>query len=202
MAKYSAVANRDITATPELAVTVTLGSAIRNRRVKAGLRLNELAKRTDLSSSYLSQVERDRICPSIVALGRIAQGLETGVGAIFSEIDESARAACSVVRRDDRKTILFPNSAIRNELLVRNLQGALEVIWSKIPPGSRSPEFKHDGEECGVILSGSLHYWVEGESYILNEGDAISYKSNVPHRYENRTNRIVETIWIITPPGF
>ena len=167
-----------------------------------GLRLVDLASRIGLSASYLSQVEHDRIYPSIVALGRIAQGLGTSMGAIFTELDDNASPTCSVVRRSERKTVMFPNSPIRNELLVRNLQGALEVMWTDIPPGAKSPVFRHEGEECGIILSGRLHYWVGEEGFVLDAGDAISYKSNVPHRYENRTRKSVQTIWVVTPPGF
>jgi len=180
----------------------SLGGVIRARRLYMGLRLVDLASRIGLSASYLSQVEHDRIYPSIVALGRIAQGLGTSMGAIFTELDDNASPTCSVVRRSERKTVMFPNSPIRNELLVRNLQGALEVMWTDIPPGAKSPVFRHEGEECGIILSGRLHYWVGEEGFVLDAGDAISYKSNVPHRYENRTRKSVQTIWVVTPPGF
>jgi quercetin dioxygenase-like cupin family protein len=187
---------------PASSAELTLGKALRARRQAAEFRLVDLALRSGLSASYLSQVEHDRICPSIVALGRIAKALNTTVAAIFTDLHESTRTAACVVRRDARKTLIFPNSGIRNELLVGNLQGALEVMWSRIPPGAKSPTFRHDGEECGVIISGKLTYWVGGEEYVLQAGDAISYKSDIPHRYENRTKRDVETIWIITPPGF
>ena len=166
------------------------------------MRLVDLADRTGLSASYLSQVEHNRICPSVVALGRIAQGLGVSVGAIFEEIDEGTRATWSVVRHTERKIVMLPNSPIRNELLVPNLQGALEVMVTKIPPGTKSGIFNHAGDECGYVLSGTLHYWLGDEAIVLNRGDAISHKSNIPHRYENRSKRMVETIWIITPPGF
>jgi quercetin dioxygenase-like cupin family protein/DNA-binding XRE family transcriptional regulator len=198
MAKTSAALRAFATDTSEL----TLGKTLRARRHAAELRLVDLAARSDVSAGYLSQVEHDRICPSIVALGRIAKALNTTVAAIFTELDEGTRSGACVVRRDARKTLLFPNSATRNELLVGNLQGALEVMWSRIPPGAKSPIFRHEGEECGVIISGKLTYWVGNEEYLLEPGDAISYKSDIPHRYENRTKREVETIWIITPPGF
>jgi len=198
MAKTNAASRPFAADTAEL----TLGKALRVRRHAAELRLVDLAVRSDVSAGYLSQVEHDRICPSIVALGRIAKALNTTVAAIFTDIDQGTRSGACVVRRDARKTLLFPNCETRNELLVGNLQGALEVMWSRIPAGAKSPIFRHEGEECGVIISGKLTYWVGNEEYLLEHGDAISYKSDIPHRYENRSRRDVETIWIITPPGF
>lgn len=115
----------------------TLGEAIRARRLSADLRLVDLALKSVVSASYLSQVENDRICPSIVALGRMAKGLGTTVAAIFAEIDGSTRRTPSVVRRNQRKALIYPNSKVKNELLVSNLQGALQVMWSRIPKGRR-----------------------------------------------------------------
>jgi quercetin dioxygenase-like cupin family protein len=175
---------------------------LRSRRSAADLRLVDLAERTGLSVSYLSQVEHNRICPSVVALGRIAQGLGTTVGAIFEDIDETTKTTWAVVRSNERKIVMLPNSPIRNELLVPNLQGALEVMLTKIPPSTKSVIFNHTGDECGYVLTGTLHYWIGEQLVVLNAGDTITHKSNVPHRYENRTRKMVETIWIITPPGF
>lgn len=180
----------------------TLGAVVKSRRTAAQLRLVDLAERTGLSASYLSQVEHNRICPSVTALGRIAQGLGVTVGAIFEEVDETTKSSWAVVRRNERKIIMLPNSPIRNELLVPNLQGALEVMLTTIPPGTKSVVFNHSGDELGYVLSGKLHYFVGDQLVVLNTGDAISHKSNVPHRYENRTKKKVETLWIITPPGF
>jgi len=53
-----------------------IGHKIQLLRIKRGLSISELAKRADVSKSYLSTVERSTDCnPSIQFLGKIAQAL-------------------------------------------------------------------------------------------------------------------------------
>ena len=52
-----------------------LGYAIRTYRKKAGMTLVELAKKADFSISYLSQIERSLLTPSIATLRRLADAL-------------------------------------------------------------------------------------------------------------------------------
>jgi transcriptional regulator with XRE-family HTH domain len=181
---------------------VTLGQAIRQRRTAAKLRLVDLAEKIGVSPSYLSQIERDRISPSVTALGRIAEGLSTTVAALFESTESSRQRVSPVVRRTQRKVLIYPDSRTRNELLTPHLSGALEVLWSTIPPGTKSPVFQHDGEECGVVLKGELAYFLGEERFVLRAGDSITYRSRIPHWYENRTARVVEAIWVETPPSF
>jgi transcriptional regulator with XRE-family HTH domain len=54
---------------------MTIGQRIRERRHEQGLTLKELAERTGLSLTYLSDVERDRTRPSMKTLVRISEKL-------------------------------------------------------------------------------------------------------------------------------
>jgi len=55
---------------------LSLGAKIREVRQKAKLTLNDLASKTGLTASYISQVERGLIDPSISSLRRISAVLE------------------------------------------------------------------------------------------------------------------------------
>ena len=59
----------------ELALREQLGAAIRERRKALGLTLAEMAKRSDVSLGYLSQIELGKNSASIETLYRIALGL-------------------------------------------------------------------------------------------------------------------------------
>src|SRR3546814_19230784 len=55
------------------------GSALRRRRIEAGLTLRALAARVDLAPSFLSQVERDITLPRRAPLTRVAQAFATAM---------------------------------------------------------------------------------------------------------------------------
>src|SRR5262245_46305059 len=150
----------------------TLGGVLRTRRTAAKLRLVDLAEKVGVSAGYLSQIERDRISPSIATLGRIADGLNTTLAELFEGAGAAARQGSPVIPREKRKVLIHPDSPNRNELLTPHLGGALEVIWSRVKPGGRSPVLEHDGEECGIVLKGRLTCWVGGQRYVLRPGDS------------------------------
>jgi quercetin dioxygenase-like cupin family protein len=60
----------------------------------------------------------------------------------------------------------------------------------------------HPGQECALVLAGTLHVIVGSEEYVLEEGDSIAFDSSVLHRIENRGSVPAIEISAITPPAF
>lgn len=70
----------------EEALREQLGAAIRERRKALGLTLAEMAKRTNVSLGYLSQIELGKNSASIETLYRIALGLRVRVADLFQSV--------------------------------------------------------------------------------------------------------------------
>ncbi len=70
----------------EEALREQLGNAIRERRKSLGLTLAEMAKRTNVSLGYLSQIELGKNSASIETLYRIALGLRVRVADLFQSV--------------------------------------------------------------------------------------------------------------------
>lgn len=73
----------------EMALREQLGAAIRERRKALGLTLAEMAKRSDVSLGYLSQIELGKNSASIETLYRIALGLRVRVADLFQAVNTS-----------------------------------------------------------------------------------------------------------------
>lgn len=190
--------------TPEHGHESSLGSVIRGARRRAGLTLSQVAGRTGLSVSYLSQVERDRLAPSVSALKRIGDALEIAAGALMFGLDTRRPGAkIGVVRRGGRKTLAFPDSQICYELLTPDLRRRSSLLWLTAPPEAESGgPFVHDGEDVVVILEGSLDVEVGGVWHELHAGDSITFDSELPHRWRNPGSGPCQAIWVSTPPSF
>ena len=54
-------------------------------------------------------------------------------------------------------------------------------------PVGREPAFahNHEGEEWAIVLSGVAEIRVEGEPYVLREGESLHFRSHRPHAYSN-----------------
>ena len=65
-----------------------IGGKIKDLRTRQKTTLKELAKRTGLTASFLSQLERDLVLPSVSSLEKLAQALNTNVGYFFEDKEE------------------------------------------------------------------------------------------------------------------
>jgi len=188
---------------------LSLGAKIRENRKARGLTLTEMAEQCGISPSFLSQIERDKANPSVATLKTIAKVFGVSLGTFFEEKDsgtdqpQPAETLAKVVRADQRKLLIYPGSGISNELLSPDLQRAIQLMWIAMPPGTDTGDFLvHEGEECGIVLQGTVEIWVGDEHYILNAGDAIYHPSSVPHRSRNIGEVDVIMVGAITPPSF
>jgi transcriptional regulator with XRE-family HTH domain len=193
---------------------LSLGERIRLQRKEDGLRLTDLAEKCNISPSFLSQIERNQASPSISTLHNIAEAFGVPLAHFFVDTEklpeenngfhEIKEEGAKVVRSGQRKTLIYPGSGIKNELLSPDLNRAIQMMWVVIPPGAETgPEgLVHEGEECGLIIQGKVQIWVGEQQYILGPGDSIYQKSNIPHRSRNIGDEDVIVVTAITPPSF
>ena len=184
-----------------MATALQLGSRIRALRQARRLTLRDVAERSGVTESFLSQVERDVTSPSIATVQRIARALDLSIAQLFVEQPELGR----VVRREARRRVEYPGLQAVDEFLTSNDAGRLQVILSTIEAGGGTgPEpYTHESdEEVVVVLSGVLDLWVGDEHYVLREGDAITYPSRLPHWNTNHGDRPAVVLFCLTPPSF
>jgi transcriptional regulator with XRE-family HTH domain len=193
-----AVISTEVTAPTE----PEIGATLRRLREERHLSLKDVAARSGLTQSFLSQVERDLTSPSVASLRKIAQAFGVPLAALFQgpTLPENR-----VVRRGERRQLVHPKRQWRDYLLTPNLTGKLQVILSIIEPdcGSGDEPYAHDSdEECVVVLRGRLEFWVASDGYLLEEGDSIVFESRIPHRNRNPGPGQAEVLWITTPPSY
>ncbi|GAV22428.1 helix-turn-helix domain-containing protein [Carboxydothermus pertinax] len=85
IAKALNVNKAQILDTDQLETSLTLGEKIRLVREERKLTIGELAQRAGISVSYLSEIERDTVNPSIATLRRIAEELGVSVADLMGK---------------------------------------------------------------------------------------------------------------------
>jgi len=180
-----------------------LGREIRGLRKARGYTLAVLAGKTELSVGYLSLLERDLATPSINALHAISRALGVTISWFFDAGEIPPGERDYVVRRNRRRRLDF-SAGIVDELLSPTLEGQLELLASRFPPGASSgaAPYAHNGEEAGVVIRGKLELWVDGKVFLLEAGDSFGFPSTLEHRYRNPDAEEAEVIWAITPPSY
>jgi two-component system OmpR family response regulator len=79
------IAKKGLARTPEDQLHRVIGNIIRDLRRDKDLTLKDMSRRTGLSVSLLSQIERAESSASISSLYKIAKGLNTKIGSLFGE---------------------------------------------------------------------------------------------------------------------
>jgi transcriptional regulator with XRE-family HTH domain len=179
------------------------GAEVRALRKARSLSLASLSERTDLSISYLSQIERDISTPSVKALSAIARALGVTVGWFFGGGHSGPPEERGiVVRRDNRRRMVFPEGYV-DYLLSPNLEGSLEFILTHFRAGASTGDpYTHRGEEGGMVLKGRLEVTVGDEVFVLDEGDSFCFQSTKPHRYRNAFDGETIVMYAVTPPTY
>ena len=90
-----------------------LGEKMRNIRKSKKKTLSDVSKLTDLSISYISQIERDAIEPSLSSLRKIAEVLDTP---LYMFMDDN-NTDDLVIRKEDRVMMKFPKSEMFYEIV-------------------------------------------------------------------------------------
>jgi transcriptional regulator with XRE-family HTH domain len=173
-----------------------VGAQVREIRRQRGMSLTELSRRVGVSKSLISQIEHGTSNASIPVLRAIARALDVPLFTLFVEDDPHD----ALVRRHERRKLHIPGSEVVRELLVPDLHRRIILISAEFAPGAVSslePE-SHNGEECVLVLRGSIEVEVNGRRVQLETGDSFSFDSTLPHMFRNLSDDPAEIVAAIT----
>ncbi|QCK84566.1 cupin domain-containing protein [Phreatobacter aquaticus] len=176
-----------------------LGETVRLLRQRAGLSIQEVAKRTGLSTGMISQLERALATPSVRTLRQLSIALDVPISYFFEEHAQPDPKSY-IVRKASRRLLRLTASGVVKEALTPNGNGEMELYELTLNPGGSSGTdfLKHTGEKAGYVLAGSLRLWLDHEAHILETGDSFRFPSLVPHMFDNPTQQVARVIWVTT----
>ncbi len=179
------------------AETESLGRRLRALRTELGITLAQLGKMVSLSSSYLSQIERNKTKPSLASLSSIAQAL----GVELSYFFEHSTPVWQMVRKGQGEEVADRQAKVTLELLASGgVGGKIEPYRVNCWPAMSIERDIHPGEEFILILKGQLEVRVGEEVFTLKAGDSIHYQGSQLHAWRNESGKECLLIWALSPP--
>lgn len=178
-----------------------LGGRIKTVRQQQGLSQKELAERTGVTPSSISQIEKNLIYPSIPALFRLAESLAVGVTTFFEGLTPTTS---SCVFAGGQATGMVVDKSSKGMVAGQRLlppditDAAVDPYLLRIEPGKKlsSHFFNHKGEEVGYLLRGTLALWIDGQRQEAAPGDLIYLRREVPEQWENSGAEAAELLWL------
>lgn len=160
-----------------------LGANVRLLRESQGVSLTQLAVRTGVAKSTLSQLEAGSANPTLATMDAVAKALSVDVPRLLGE---SPRAGVLHVRKGAGADVSGQSSAA--ELMRSALVGPSVVEFHRIrlEAGTHesSPSHGAGSFEHVLVVSGTVHVGPPDAQVLAGPGDYVSYPGDAVHRFE------------------
>lgn len=176
----------------------SIGSKLRDLRLKNGLTQEELAGRAELSKGFISQLENDLTSPSIATLVDILTLLGSSLKEFFAD-DDNAQIVFTPQDyfekvADGTKITWIVPTAQKNEM---------EPVIVELEKGaSTDGDIPHEGEEFGFVLEGEILIVLGNGSFNAHAGDSFYFSADRKHYIKNVYDGKSKILWVSCPPTF
>lgn len=181
------------------------GEKIRLVRERRGMTLKEVGAEANVSESLVSQIERNKVSPSVDTLMAITDALDIDAEYLFR--DYRKKRKLQIISEAKRNSLTLGNVTYFQLASIKDDEASggrcnVESLLIEIEPNGQKGdiEYGHPGNEIGIILSGQGELLYGTEVHELKRGDSISFGSDIPHILRNTGEEKLLAIWILTPP--
>ena len=175
-----------------------LGQQLRTQRRARNLTLEQLSNLAGVSKAMLSQIEQNKINPTVAIILKIADALNIGISEL---IDESQRR--NILRiiheGDGHYTFRKDASCEIRTLSPLSLEKSIEFYRIKLEAGGelRSEAHFSGTEEFLYMARGKILVTSGTESMPVSKGDSIHYRADVAHCLQNQGKGLAEAFLIV-----
>ena len=174
-----------------------LGRKLKFHRTVRSMTVRELARKASCSNSLISQIEQNRVSPSIRTTERICQALEVTLPdflRIEPQIDRPIKISprkqeCEVAMEWSRAKMY---RLLRSELTSTFTALLLRLEKNGFTPVRRAPSSIKDF--C-VVLQGTVICCVGTEEYLLEPGETLLFDAIFPHQWFNHGEQVAEVLF-------
>ncbi|MBL1083747.1 helix-turn-helix transcriptional regulator [Streptomyces actinomycinicus] len=180
----------------------TLAHNVRAARTRAGLSLDELGRRAQVSKGALVGLEKAQGNPNFATLVRLADTLGVSVSALM---EGRAEGRVRVVSTDTLAPLWTgPRGSEARLMLTTSGPAPVEVWRWKLEPGEEYPSHPHQAGvvETVSVTSGSMTLVVDGTEHPVEAGQTATYDGDTAHTYRGSgtgTCHLIMTVHL--PPG-
>jgi transcriptional regulator with XRE-family HTH domain len=177
-----------------------IGQKLKATRLKSDWTIQELSALSKVSPNMISRIERGLTVPSVEILVKLGRAFGKSINYFVAELETTSE-------------VVFSSSAKR---LGTTFEDERNLLAESMTDGLRDPQFSsfvctvkkgghsgaqtmyHPGDELIYLLEGTLRVHIAEKSYFLSPGDSLSFKSHLPHSWENAGDEEARMIWTLS----
>ncbi len=169
-------------------INALIARRVRELRDQQKLSLDALSKRSGVSRSNISLIERAESSPTAAVLDKLAVGLGVSLASLFE--DSAASTPPSPLSRlADQQEWIDPDSGYRRRNISPHSPSPIQLVDVVFPSGQRVSYHGHhrdvDIHQQVWILEGEMELSVGEQRWHLQAGDCLSMQLDQPISYYN-----------------
>lgn len=164
-----------------------VGHNLQKIRKEKGLTLDVLAQASGVSKAMLSQIEGDKVNPTVATVWKIARGLGVEIGSLLGDGGGHDRRF-TVTRRDNLTSLDLDEEGVHIKTLSPlEMVEDLEMYLCTFKPGGSLESSAHfpKTEEFLTVISGKVRVAAGSNVTECEAGDFISYHCDIEHSITN-----------------
>lgn len=180
-----------------------VGDNLKRERRKQHLTLDALALASGVSKAMLSQIEANKVNPTIGTLWKVVSALNIDFDSLLRG-EHAQNKKFDITRAENITSLKTGQSDAEFRVLSPlSMADSLELHLMKLPPHCRHASQAHlpGTEEYLTILSGSVIVTAGENRTTLNAGDVIAFQTDIDHSIENPADKEAELYMVIRFPG-
>lgn len=177
-----------------------VGKKLKDTRLKNDMTIQDLSERSRVSSNMISRIERGLTIPSVEILMKLANAFGMSISYFVEEAEKGSTLVFTPKGKGE--PIFFFEDKHQITSLTQGIRDpSFAVFYDTIEEGCSSGEggMVHNGEEFAQVVEGSLEFVIDGDCYVLNEGDSLVFKASLPHRWRNVYQGTTLVLWVVSP---
>lgn len=155
-----------------------VGQRIRALRLVRNMSIEDLGKKTSVSSVTISNIEKGIYSPKLSTVLEIAKALGTTIIHLVEDVDEPRVFKIG----KDKQRLESAEGIVLHDFSPIMMDRRIQVYFMEMEKGASTREHdSYDGNEFIHVLSGVVTVAVEDKLYDLNEGESLYFHGSFRH---------------------
>jgi transcriptional regulator with XRE-family HTH domain len=186
-------------------VNRSIATRVRELRAARGLSLDAAARKSGVSRSMISVIERGESSPTAAVLDKLAGGLGVTLAALFDETVPNGASSRAVAHRGEQPIWKDPASGyVRRNVSPPGTHHPMQIVEVRFPAGARVAfENTRHGQRIQQqlwVLAGRMDVTVGRHRHRLGTGDCLAMTLDQPTMFHNPTRKAARYAVVIAAP--
>ncbi len=177
------------------------GARLKSLRSARNLTLQQLSQMAGVSKAMLSQIEQDKVNPTVAVMLKIGAALQLNISDLIDSPQENIFRI--IPASDERYTFRSDPLCTVRTLSPLSLEKSIEFYHLKLEAGGelRSEPHFPGTEEFLHLTRGRMGITSGGQTSEIKKGDSIHYRVDLPHTLRNTGKGPAEAYMIVRYRG-